>query len=155
MGQQPNLPLTVEDLPRAEPHPAPARRWRAGRPGDVASPADVPWGGAFGTPGPDAGYALRLLEGRSSGEGVDPRAVAAVMGARASLVGRAPVAADAEAAEIILTPALPPASGTGGSRAQALGPGAEGLRRLLESLDPGLLGAPLDELRRRRPAGSA
>ena len=55
MGQQPNMPLTVEDLPRPEPHPAPARRWRAGRPGDPALPADVPWGGAFGTPGPDPG----------------------------------------------------------------------------------------------------
>ena len=61
MGQQPNMPLTMADLPRPEPHPGPARGWRAGRPGDPSSPADVPWGGAFGTPGPDTGYALRLL----------------------------------------------------------------------------------------------
>lgn len=154
MGQQPNLPLAVEDLPRPEPHPAPALRWRAGRPGDPASPADVPWGGAFGTPGPDTGYAWRLLEGRSGGP-EESRALATAMAARASLLGRAPMAADVEAAEIILSLARPPASGTNGSGAQAPGHGAEGRRRLLESLDPILLAAPLDELRRRRPGGSA
>jgi hypothetical protein len=31
----------------------------------------------------------------------------------------------------------------------------EGLRRLLESLDPGLLAAPLEELRRHRPPQGA
>ncbi|MFH1331478.1 MAG: hypothetical protein ABIJ48_12640 [Actinomycetota bacterium] len=154
MGQQPSIPLTVEDLPRPEARPAPARRWRADRPGDLASPTDVPWGGAFGTPGPDTGYALRLLADRSVGP-EESRALAAVMAARASQLGRAPVAADAEAAESILGLALPPVSDAGGSGARAPGHGVEGLRRLLESLDPGLLAAPLEELRRRPPAVSA
>lgn len=144
MGQQPNIPLGMEDLPRPEARPAPPRRWRAGRPGDPASPADVPWGGAFGTPGPDSGYALRLLEGRTAA-GEEAAALAVVMSARASRLGRAPVAADVEAARIILALA-----GTASA-----GQGAEGRRRLLESVDPGLLPAPLDELRRRRPAGGA
>ena len=145
MGQQPNMPLTMEDLPRPEPRPGPARRWRAGRPGDLASPADVPWGGAFGTPGPDTGYALRLLAGRA-GEPGEARALAAIVAARASRLGRAPVPADVVAAEAILS--LVPAGGSPGH-------GAEGRRRLLESLDPGLLTLPLDELRRRRPAPGA
>jgi len=149
MGQQPNMPLSLEDLPRAQPHPAPARRWRAGRPGDLSAPAEVPWGGAFGTPGPDAGYALRLLQDRDSG-GAERPALATVMGARASRLGRAPVAADAEAAEIIL--ALAPASPVHAPGVP--GHGAEAPRRLLESLDASLLAAPLDDLRRRRPAGS-
>jgi hypothetical protein len=139
------MPLAIEDLPRAEPHPAPARRWQADRPGDPGSPADMPWGGAFGTPGPDTGYALRLLEDGGHGR-EEARALAAIATARASWLGRAPVAADVEAAGIILAPAL--AASAGGLH---LVHGVEGLRRLLESLAPGLLGAPLEELRRHRP----
>ena len=149
MGQQPNMPLAVEDSPRAELRPAPARRWQASRPGDAAAPSDVPWGGAFGTPGPDTGYVLRLLaDGRHGRE--EARALATIAGARASRLGRAPVAADLEAAEIILAPALAAAAG-----AFRLESGVEGLRRLLESLAPGLLAAPLEELRRHRPERSA
>ena len=146
MGQQPNMPLTVADLPRPEPHPAPARPWRAGRPGDPAGPAQVPWGGAFGTPGPDTGYALHLLAGGFHSP-EEARALAAIAGARASRMGRAPVAADVEAAEIILAPAVASAGGR-----LRLEHGAEGVRRLLESLDAGLLTAPLGELRRKRLA---
>lgn len=139
MGQQPNMPLTMEDLPRPEPRPGPSRGWRAGRPGDLASPAEVPWGGAFGTPGPDAGYAQRLLAGRT-GEPGETRALAAIVAARASRLGRAPVPADIAAAQAVL--AVVPAGTLSGH-------GAEGRRRLLESLDPSLLTLPLDELRRR------
>ena len=118
MGQQPNLPLALEDRPRPEPQPAPARRWRAGRPGDLSGPGEVPWGGAFGTPGPDTGYALRLLAdaGRCGDEAT---ALAAVVAARSSWLGRAPVAADLEAAEILLA-RLPAA-------ARRLGNGKEGV----------------------------
>lgn len=145
MGQQPNMPLTIEDLPRPEARPAPPRRWRATRPGDPSSPGEVPWGGAFGTPGPDTGYALRLLaDGGEAAE--ETRALATVMAARASRLGRAPVAADVEAARILLASA--PAEGRRGR-------GAEGARRLLESLESDLLAAPLEDLRRRRPEGSA
>lgn len=145
MGQQPNMPLTMEDLPRPEPHPAASRRWRAGRPGDMSSPADVPWGGAFGTPGPDTGYALHLLAGRA-GEPEETRALATIVSARASRLGRGPVPADVAAAEVIV--ALLPAGVLPGR-------GAEERRRLLESLDPGLLTLPLDELRRRRATPGA
>lgn len=108
MGQQPNVPLEIEDLPRRTPKPAAPRRWSPNRPGDLAGPADVPWGGAFGTPGPDAGYALRLLGDRDlalvTGEGRADleAALAALMVARASHFGRAPVMADAEVAEALL-----------------------------------------------------
>lgn len=99
MGQQPNIPITLADLPRATPKPAAARRWRPDRPGDLVTPEQVPWGGAFGTPGPDTGYALRLF--RKRGITVDPgvrndveAAVMAIVGARTSALGRAPVGPD-------------------------------------------------------------
>jgi hypothetical protein len=108
VGQQPNVQLGMEDLPRPVRHPAAARRWTPSRPGDLGSPAAVPWGGAFGTPGPDTGYALRILASREWSLG--PRedrhdveaGVAAIMSARASRLGRAPVVADAEVAEMLL-----------------------------------------------------
>jgi hypothetical protein len=107
LGQQPNVPLEIEDLPRATPHPGPARRWVPDRPGDLNEPGEVPQGGGFGAPGPDAGYALRLIESRSlPGE---PRqqadvkaAVAAVVTARAAALGRAPVGGDIDAAILLL-----------------------------------------------------
>jgi hypothetical protein len=99
VGQQPNIPITLADLPRATPKPAAARRWRPDRPGDLVAPEQVPWGGAFGTPGPDTGYALRLL--RQRGVDVAPglrddvaAAVMAIVSARTSALGRAPVGPD-------------------------------------------------------------
>jgi hypothetical protein len=62
----------------------------------------------FGTPGPDAGYALVLLAGRdipkAEGEKREDviAALAALMVARASHLGRAPVAEDADVAELLL-----------------------------------------------------
>jgi hypothetical protein len=108
VGQQPNIHLGIEDLPRPESHPAPPRRWSPGRPGDPRSPADIEWGGGFGTPGPDSGYAWIVLADRElpMGEGEDPQdiraAVAALMVARASHFGRAPVGGDADVAEMLL-----------------------------------------------------
>ncbi|MBP1632422.1 MAG: hypothetical protein H6Q11_710 [Acidobacteria bacterium] len=161
MGQQPNIQLHLEDLPRPEAHPGPARPWSARRPGDLVAPQQVPWGGAFGTPGPDTGYALRLLAGRplalAEGERRDQAEglVAALMAARASLLGRAPVAADAEVAEMILgLGAEGPAAGAAAdARRRLWGQGAEAVRRLLEATDPELLAAPADEVRRRWAAG--
>ncbi len=161
MGQQPNIQLDLEDLPRLEPSPGPARRWSARRPGDLAGPQQVPWGGAFGTPGPDTGYALRLLAGcplalvegerRADAE----RMVAALMAARASRLGRAPVAGDAEVAEIILGFRAERSATADATekRRRFSGHGAEGLHRLLEAVDAGLLAAPLTEVRRRWAAG--
>ena len=68
----------------------------------------MPWGGAFGTPGPDAGYALAILAHRDLDllPGEDRHdveaALTALMAARASRFGRAPVVGDAVVAEAIL-----------------------------------------------------
>ena len=107
MGQQPNIELEISDLPRPTARPAPARRWSPSRPGEMTSPQEVPWGGAFGTTGPDTGYALRLIgqrdvvlahgEHRANAEA----AIAAVAGARASHFGRAPTAEDIDDALIL------------------------------------------------------
>ena len=107
MGQQPNIPITLADLPRATPKPAAPRRWRPHRPGEIRSPDEMPWGGLYGTPGPDTGYALRLLRGRDLPGGDDHRAdvaaaILAVVSARGSALGRAPVAADIDVAISLL-----------------------------------------------------
>lgn len=103
MGQEPNMPLEIEDLPRATPKPGTPRRWAPNRPGEVLSPAETPWGGSFGTPGPDIGYAIRIVRSRELPGGTERRAdveaaVVAVVAARASAVGRAPTASDVEVA---------------------------------------------------------
>lgn len=108
MGQQPNIELEIADLPRPEPAPAPARRWRPQRPGELQSPGDVPWGGAFGTTGPDAGYALLLVRERTamlaSAEDIHnvEAALMALAAARASHYGRAPTVRDVDVAMTIL-----------------------------------------------------
>lgn len=103
MGQQPNIPITLGDLPRATPKPAAPRRWRPHRPGEITSPDDMPWGGLFGTPGPDTGYALRLLSERELPGGSEHRddvtaAILAIVSARGSALGRAPVGPDIDVA---------------------------------------------------------
>lgn len=108
MGQQPNIELELSDLPRPVPHPAPARRWIQERPGDLSAPDQVPSGDAFGRIGPDTGYARRLVRTRDLQ--IDPReqlhnaeaAVAAVAGARAARMGRAPTMEDVELASVVL-----------------------------------------------------
>ncbi len=66
------------------------------------------WGGAFGRPGPDTGWAQRLSEERPLDvpEGENPTLVraliAAVAAARASYFGRAPVTADIDFAVLLL-----------------------------------------------------
>ncbi|MBT8202620.1 MAG: hypothetical protein HKN74_10760 [Acidimicrobiia bacterium] len=108
MGQEPKVEIPSEDLPRTELEPAPARRWKATRPGDLHRPEDVPWGGAFGTPGPDTGYALKLTSGAEFelGEGESRSNVEhlllLIMGARASLFGKAPSADDLSFALLLL-----------------------------------------------------
>lgn len=78
----------------------------------------MPWGGAFGTTGPDAGFALRLVAGRAltlaKGEHrADADAViAGLAAARASRLGRAPTGEDVDAGVALLgyeTAGLPPA----------------------------------------------
>ena len=108
MGQQPNIEIQISDLPRPTAHTAPARPWSPRRPGDLAGPQDVPSGGAFGTTGPDPGYALRLVRTRDLALGPADQAhnaeaaVAAIAGARAARFGRAPVIVDVEIAALVL-----------------------------------------------------
>lgn len=108
MGQQPNIELEMADLPRPRPKPAPSRAWKPERPGDFDGPQDVPWGGGFGTIGPDSGYARTLVKSRplqlAAGEhrGNAAAAVAAIASARSSLFGRAPIGRDIDVAATLL-----------------------------------------------------
>ena len=112
MGQQPNVEIDPSDLPRPVPDTDPPRRWRPTRPGVIVSPDQMPWGGAFGTPGPDTGWALKLVRAADLPERTDGLefVLAALMGARASHFGRAPVPEDLEVAKILagLGNGLPP-----------------------------------------------
>ncbi len=108
MGQQPNIELEISDLPRPKAAPSPARRWKPQRPGEMNTPAEVPWGGAFGTTGPDTGYAMRLVQQRDIPhvEGEDHHsvqiAIVTLAGARASHYGRAPIGQDVDVAMTLL-----------------------------------------------------
>lgn len=103
MAQQPNIELEPGDLPRAVPQPAPPRRWEPSmRPGMITAPDQVPRGGTYGTPGPDMGWALTLI--RRAWPDLDDEleaVLAALMVARASSFGRAPIPADLEAAKVM------------------------------------------------------
>lgn len=104
MAQQPNIELDPEDGPRSVLRPDPARRWRPeGKPGVITAPDQVPHGDRFGTPGPDTGWALALIdrsEIRDRSKGLDA-VLSALMAARASSYGRAPTGEDLEVAKIL------------------------------------------------------
>lgn len=107
MGQQPNIAHGVEDLPRPTPKPGPARRWSPRRPAEIMGPEDERWGASFGTPGPNTGFAIKIVRGRElpGRDSLRPdveAAVVAVMAARASAIGRAPTAPDADVALTLL-----------------------------------------------------
>ena len=108
MGQQPNIELEIADLPRPTGHPPAPRRWSPNRPGELTSPDQVPWGGAFGTIGPDTGYAMKLVRERTIPLGPGEHTlnaeigIAAVAAARASYFGRAPTPGDVSVAMTIL-----------------------------------------------------
>lgn len=82
-------------------------QWKPGRPGELNGPQ--PWGDRLGTPGPDTGYALKLVAGcvdqltLSPGEQRDDVAsgIAAVAAKRAASYGRAPVRHDLDVAVTI------------------------------------------------------
>jgi hypothetical protein len=103
MAQQPNIEIGPEDLPRVGPDTAPARRWLpTSKPGVISSPSQVPSGGSFGTPGPDTGWAYRIV--RTLEPDIDRNLEAvlvALMAARAAAAGRAPMAQDLEVAKVL------------------------------------------------------
>jgi hypothetical protein len=159
VGQQPNIQLQLENLPRPVAHPGPARRWSARRPGDLAGPGEVPWGGAFGTPGPNTGYALRLLADRPLALGAGERRAeaerlaAGLMAARASRLGRAPIPGDAEVAVMILGLRAGGPSDVSTERRRLAAHGSEAPNRLLAAVAPDLLVASLAEVERRWSVG--
>ena len=100
MAQQPNVELEPSDLPVPVLEPAPARRQRTPRPGVIIAPHDMPRGSGYGTPGPDTGWALRIIA-RSDIPEDSPglrKVLAALMGARAAHYGRAPTVEDLQVA---------------------------------------------------------
>lgn len=115
MSTDPFVATPPEALPRNEPTLAPgvtlpaAADWRSDRPGDLADGIQ-PRGALFGSPGPNVGYALRLVHRVRDDLRIAPgehsedaeAVVAAVAMRRAASFGRAPVPADvARAAEVL------------------------------------------------------
>jgi len=100
MAQQPNVEISPWDLPAPVLEPSPARRQKTRRPGVILDPDDMPESPWFGTPGPDTGFALRIISQAGVAED-DARlrtVLAALMGARASHFGRAPTRHDLDVA---------------------------------------------------------
>lgn len=102
MGQQPNIEIDAAERPRPAPDRGVERRWHPNRPGEISSPADVPDSAAFGRPGPDAGWAFKLIRladyDRTARNAELEPVLSTMVGARASHFGRAPVPEDVEVA---------------------------------------------------------
>lgn len=105
MAQQPHIELDRADLPRRKVRPRPSR-WTPNRPGEITKPSDVVWGGAFGRPGPDTGWALHLVRLAEFDRGNTPELIEAIVAnvaaARAAKAGRGPKAGDVEVALVLL-----------------------------------------------------
>jgi len=108
MAQQPKIEVEAHSAIRKSVGTSAARSWRSGRPGDFSGPGDVPTGAGFGNPGPDTGYALRLLKDRDLMIEADEdaervrRTAVHLAGARAAAFGRAPTSHDIDVALAIL-----------------------------------------------------
>ena len=161
MAQQPNIEPPTQNVQRPTSVTGPERPWTPNRPGELAG-TGMPWGGAFGTPGPDAGYALRLVAGREliladhEHRADADAAVAAVAGARSSLVGRGPTKSDIDAAIVIL--GYEAESEFGSARAAAIGGSAHHplrIRRLIAGIPTDVYDATADELRERVASGES
>lgn len=166
MGQEPNIETPLSYVPVAA--PGPARRWTASRPGDLPTPEDVPWGAGFGTPGPDTGYALKLAsqadldlepgEDRGKVESL----LILIMGARASLFGKAPSADDLAFARLLVglgSHADVPEAGVKALAANRkhwaprVSHGSAAARRLVTKLSPELLRLSVSDLRHQLALG--
>jgi hypothetical protein len=110
----PYIATPLDELPRQGPNLAPgvymppSASWRADRPGDLGP--SQPEGDLLGSPGPNIGYALTLvnrvadrLRLEPDEQPVDARTVVAALAMkRAAYVGRAPVIGDVEIAMRLL-----------------------------------------------------
>jgi len=161
MAQQPNIELRSSDRPQSEGTPDPERRWVPDRPGEFTG-SGVPWGGAFGMPGPDAGYALKLAAGRDlilaeNEHRADANvAVAAVAAARASLSRRGPTKVDLDAAIVILGYDIE--SDFGPVRAAAIAGSTHHphrIRRLVAGIPVDVIEDSADDLRERAASGES
>jgi hypothetical protein len=108
MPTDPYVPITLDVEPRQEPnlapgvHMPPARAWRADRPGDLG--AMQPKGSLLGSPGPNVGYALNLVDRARDRMRLEPQehaddavaVVAALAMKRASTFGRGPTVNDVD-----------------------------------------------------------
>lgn len=103
MAQQPNVELRPSDLPVESLDTDPPRRRDHPHPGLVLTPDQMPRGPGFGSPGPDTGYAFRILAEAGVPEDSPRlrRVLAALMGARAAHFGRAPTPEDLEIALLL------------------------------------------------------
>jgi hypothetical protein len=103
VAQQPNIELEPSDLPRSGLDTSPARRWSpSSKPGVITVPGQVPRGEGFGTPGPDTGWAKKIV--RHMEGDIDPdlhHVLVALMSARAAMLGRAPIPEDLEVAKLM------------------------------------------------------
>lgn len=114
MATDPFVVPTLDDAPRQEQNLAPgvrmppAKSWRADRPGDLHG--GQPTGELLGSPGPNVGYALTLVERTRDRIALAPHEhladAEAVIGElamkRAASYGRAPVMADVECGMLVL-----------------------------------------------------
>jgi len=161
MAQQPKIDLETAHHLRPDSVTGPERPWYPNRPGELTG-TGMPWGGAFGTPGPDAGYALKLVVGRElvladhEHRADANAAVGAVAAARASLDGRGPTKEDIDAAIIIL--GYDTESDFGAARAAAIGGSAHHplrIRGLIAGIPKDVYEATPDELRERVASGES
>lgn len=103
MAQQPNVETTEANEPLAKLESGPSVKWRAGKPGVVSDPADVPSGGRFGSAGPDHGWAMKVVA-QVELPSTDPALRSVVLGlvqARAAAHGRGAVPEDVDAALVL------------------------------------------------------
>src|SRR5215813_7951688 len=118
MPTDPFVAPGLDTTPRQEPNLAPgvklpaSRAWKVGRPGDATGPeaAGASASARFGRPGPNVGYALRLVDLRRDAlapaeheEGHDMVSVVAELAMRrAASFGRAPTVRDVDVAGRLL-----------------------------------------------------
>ncbi len=164
MGQEPNIELDHSDAPRAVGMPGAPRRWKPTRPGEISSPDEMRWGGAFGRPGPDTGWAIKLIRSsewdRTSRSSESEAVLATFVGARASLFGRAPTNNDVEVGLLLMgfrPDEVPPAvvKRLVAERHQWLDKSAHEHNKgaaFVGSIDPALMAASPDRVRTRLAA---
>lgn len=101
MAQQPHVVIGRAERPDPEPEPPAPDAWLPVRSGDLPGPARAT-GALFGRPGPDAGYALRLVRAAGLPESRRMKLLERVVGtiaiARSSAAGRGPIMQDVQVA---------------------------------------------------------